>query len=318
MNHVLVTGGAGFIGSHTVDLLLSQGHRVTVLDDLSTGLMANLKQCEGNPNFHFVKADVAENLAETLDQVAAIVGPIDRIIHYAAQTAVPLSMDDPAGDVRANVIGSVNLLEYARRNKVAKVAFASSSAVYDDDAPVPVTEKSSVRPSSPYGIDKLVVEFYLDYYARLFGLKYTALRFMNVYGPRQDSKSWYSGVISIFLDRAASNAPITIFDDGEQTRDFVYVTDVAAAVTKACLDDAAHGEVINIGTGEEVSINTLAKLAIDLAGSTSVISYAPARPGDIRRSVTTMDKARALLSFAPKVSFADGLAHTLAWVRTQL
>ena len=140
----IVTGGAGFIGSHTVDLLLSQGHRVTVLDDLSTGLMANLKQCEGNPNFHFVKADVAEDIAETLDQVAAIVGPIDRIIHYAAQTAVPLSMDDPASDVRANVIGSVKLLEYARRNKVAKVAFASSSAVYDDDAPVPVNEKSNV------------------------------------------------------------------------------------------------------------------------------------------------------------------------------
>ncbi len=318
MTHVLVTGGAGFIGSHTVDLLLSQGHKVTVLDDLSTGLMANLKQCEGNPRFHFVKADVAGELAETLDQVAAIVGPIDRIIHYAAQTAVPLSMDDPASDVRANVIGSVKLLEYARRNKVAKVAFASSSAVYDDDAPVPVDEKSSVRPSSPYGIDKLVVEFYLDYYARLFGLKYTALRFMNVYGPRQDSKSWYSGVISIFLDRAASNTPITIFDDGEQTRDFVFVTDVAAAVVKACLDDAAHGEVINIGTGEEVTINTLAKLALELAGSKSVINYSPARPGDIRRSVTTMDKARRLLKFEPRVGFADGLAQTLAWVRTQL
>jgi UDP-glucose 4-epimerase len=314
---VLVTGGAGFIGSHTVDLLMTQGHRVTVLDDLSTGLAENIARWQGHPRFTFVTADIAGDLAAVLDRTTAATGPIARIIHYAAQTAVPLSMDDPVGDIRVNVAGSVQLLEYARRRDVAKVAFASSSAVYDDDAPVPVDEDSRARPSSPYGIDKLVVEFYLDYYARLYGLKFTALRFMNVYGPRQDPKSYYSGVISIFLDRAVRNAPITIFDDGEQTRDFVYVTDVAAAVAKACLEDGAHGEVINIGTGEEVTINALTRTILDLAGSSSAVSYAPARAGDIRRSVTTMDKARRLLDFRPRVGFREGLAETLAWVRTQ-
>jgi UDP-glucose 4-epimerase len=317
MTHILVTGGAGFIGSHTVDLLMSQGHRVTVFDDLSAGSLANLSRWQDDPKFTFVKGDVSGDFAATIGAAVAETGPIDRIIHYAAQTAVPMSIEDPVKDIRVNVAGSVQVLEYARRNKIAKVAFASSSAVYDDAAPVPVSEKTLARPSSPYGIDKRVIEYYLDYYDRIFGLKYTALRFMNVYGPRQDPKSYYSGVISIFLDRAVKKTDITIFDDGEQTRDFVYVTDVAAAVVKACLDDGAHGEIINIGTGVEVTINTLAKTILDLAGSTSAIGYAPARKGDIRRSVTTMDKATRLLSFKPAMNLRDGLAQTLAWVRTQ-
>ena len=318
MTRVLVTGGSGFIGSHTVDLLMSRGHEVIVVDDLSTGFMANLARWKDHPQFTFVKADITNAIAGTLEQIAAIKGPIERMIHFAAQTAVPLSMDDPVSDIRVNVAGSVALLEYARRNGIQKVAFASSSAVYDDDAAVPVTEDSRARPSSPYGIDKLAVEFYLDYYARLYGLKYTALRFMNVYGPRQDPKSHYSGVISIFLDRAITNAPITIFDDGEQTRDFVYVTDVAEAVAKSCLEDGAHGEIINIGTGVEVTVNQIARTILDLAKSNSTVTHAPARAGDIRRSVTTMDKAERLLAFHPKVNLREGLDQTLAWVRDPL
>jgi UDP-glucose 4-epimerase len=297
---------------------MDRGHEVLVVDDLSTGALVNLARWADHPRFTFVKADIADDIAGTLNRTTAKTGPIERIIHFAAQTAVPLSMDDPLGDIRVNVAGSVALLEYARRNRIAKIAFASSSAVYDDDAPVPVDETSRARPSSPYGIDKLVVEFYLDYYARLYGLKYTALRFMNVYGPRQDTKSYYSGVISIFLDRAAAHAPITIFDDGEQTRDFVFVTDVADAVAKSCLEDGANGEVINIGTGIEVTINEIARTILDLAGSRSVVSHAPARPGDIRRSVTTMDKAVRLLGFHPQVSLREGLERTLAWVKTQV
>jgi len=314
---VLVTGGAGFIGSHTVDALLARGCRVLVIDDLSTGYLKNLARWQNDPRLTFEKADITVDLAGRLKEITASIGPLDRIIHFAAQTAVPLSVDDPAEDIRINLGGTAQVLEYARRNNVAKVVFASSSAVYDDDAPVPVSEDSTARPASPYGISKLSAEVYLDYYMRYFGVKFTALRFMNVYGPRQDPKSHYSGVISIFMDRAVANAPITIFDDGEQTRDFVYVTDVAQAVVGACLDGLADGDIINIGTGTEVTINLIARTILDLAGSKSVISHAPARAGDIRRSVTTMDKAVRLLKFDPKVDLRQGLEQTLAWVRSE-
>ncbi len=315
--HILVTGGAGFIGSHAVDVLMRLGHCVTVFDNLSTGYLANLEQWEANPRFRFIHADIAADLTDAFNRAVLGFGRITRIAHFAAQTAVPLSMDDPVADIGANVTGLVRVLEYARRNKVAKVFFASSSAIYDDDAPVPVSETSSARPSSPYGINKLTGEFYLDYYARLNGLTFTALRFMNVYGPRQDPKSWYSGVISIFLDRAVTGQPITIFDDGEQTRDFVYVTDVAEAVTHALLTGAGHNAVINIGTGVEVTINTLARTILSLAGSASPVRHEPARAGDIRRSVTTMDQAEALLAFRPRVNLQAGLQATLTWLRQE-
>ncbi|MGE4064364.1 MAG: SDR family NAD(P)-dependent oxidoreductase [Rhodospirillaceae bacterium] len=315
--HVLVTGGAGFIGSHTVDLLLAHGCRVTVLDNLSTGYAANLAQCEGRPDYDFVEADITQDFAPALERAARRFGPIERIAHFAAQTAVPLSVDDPITDISVNVAGTVRVLEYARRHKVRKIAFASSSAIYDDDATVPVSEASTARPASPYGIDKLAVEFYLDYYARYHGLAFTALRFMNVYGPRQDPSSYYSGVISIFMDRAFANQPITIFDDGEQTRDFVYVSDVADAVVTAALTDAGNGAIINIGTGIEVSVNEITRTILELTGSRSPVRHEAPRPGDIRRSVTTMNRAKELLGFDPKVDLREGLSRTLAWVRQQ-
>lgn len=314
---VLVTGCAGFIGSHTVDALIARGCRVVGLDDLSTGKRANLRHWEGDPRFVFLEGDVTRDLDAALQEVVARLGPVSRIVHFAAQTMVPLSVEDPVGDVRVNLEGTVNVLEYARRKGVAKVVFASSSAVYDDDAPVPVTEESRVRPSSPYGIDKYAGELFLDYYARLHGLTYTALRFMNVYGPRQDPESDYSGVISVFLDRALGGQPITIYGDGEQTRDFVQARDVAQAVTTACLDGRGDQAVINIGRGEETSINDLARMILDLTGADGPIRYAPVRPGDIRRSVTTMDRAKALLDFEPAIGLREGLAETLAWVREE-
>src|SRR5262249_55884903 len=310
--HVLVTGGAGFIGSHTVDLLMERGHRVSVLDDLSTGRRTNLAHWENHPNFAFVHGDVTSDLTAAFERLVLRHG---RIAHFAAQTAVPISMDDPLGDIRVNLGGTVRILEYARTHEVAKVLFASSSAVYDDGAPLPVSEDSSARPASPYGVDKLAAELYLDYYARLHGLTFTALRFMNVYGPRQDPGSWYSGVISIFLDRAVSGQPITIFDDGEQTRDFVYVTDVAHAVVDALITDAANDAIVNVGTGIEVTINALARTILELTASASPLRYEPARPGDIRRSVTTMAKAVALLRFRARRELRDGLARTLACLR---
>lgn len=314
---ILVTGGAGFIGSHTADALVKRGCCVTVLDNLSTGYRANITQLENLQRFQFIHGDVTGDVKGMLSKAAKRFGPIDRIAHFAAQTAVPISVEDPVGDISVNLGGTARILEYARHNKVAKVVFASSSAVYDDDAPVPVNEESRARPASPYGIDKLAAEFFLDYYARLFGLTFTALRFMNVYGPRQDPKSWYSGVISIFLDKAVTNQPITIFDDGEQTRDFVYVSDVAEVFADALMSDKGNGAIINIGTGVEVTINELTRILLDLAGASSPVKHEPPRPGDIRRSVTTMDKAVQLLGFHPKVNLRDGLAETLAWVRTQ-
>lgn len=315
--HVLVTGGAGFIGSHTAELLLAHGCRVTVLDNLSTGYLANLSQCEAQPDFQFIEADITQDIAPPCERAAKRFGPIDRIVHFAAQTAVPLSVDDPVTDIQVNLAGTARLLEYARRNGIQKVVFASSSAIYDDDAPVPVSEQSTARPASPYGIDKLAAEFFLDYYARYHGVAFTALRFMNVYGPRQDPSSYYSGVISIFMDRAVAGQSITIFDDGEQTRDFVYVTDVAHAVVTAALSDAGNGAIINIGTGIEVSINQITRTILELTGSASHVRHEPPRAGDIRRSVTTMTRAQDLLGFAPQVDLREGLAATLAWVRDQ-
>lgn len=316
-SHVLVTGGAGFIGSHTVDLLLARGCRVSVIDNLSTGYRDNLAQCAGHPGFLFVEADITRDIEPACARAVERFGPVERMVHFAAQTAVPLSVDDPVADIHVNLGGTVRLLEYARRHGVVKVAFASSSAVYDDDAPVPVSEASAARPASPYGLNKLAAEFFLDYYARYHDVAFTALRFMNVYGPRQDPTSYYSGVISIFLDRAVAGQTITIFDDGEQTRDFVYVTDVAGAVAAAALTDAGNGAVVNIGTGVEVSVNRLTRTILDLTGSASPVRHEPPRPGDIRRSVTTMDTARRLLDFAPRVDLREGLAATLAWVRAQ-
>ena len=221
---------------------------------------------------------MTSDLTAAFDRMVLRHGRIDRIAHFAAQTAVPMSMDDPVEDVRVNLGGTVRILEYARRQDVAKVCFASSSAVYDDDAPVPVSENSRARPASPYGVDKLAGELYLDYYARLHGLTFTALRFMNVYGPRQDPGSRYSGVVSIFLDRAASGRPITIFDDGEQTRDFVYVSDVADAVIDALMTDAGNNAIVNVGTGVEVTINALARTILELTGPLRRSATSPRAP----------------------------------------
>jgi UDP-glucose 4-epimerase len=312
---VLVTGCAGFIGSHTVDTLLAGGYRVLGIDDLSTGHRSNLAQCAGHRRFAFVEADVTADLDRVLDAAAAQLGPIERIVHLAAQTMVPLSITDPVHDVRVNIEGTVRVLDYARHHGVKKVVFASSSAVFDDDAAVPVNEDSPVRPSSPYAIGKLGGELFLDYYARIHGLNYTALRFMNVYGPRQDPDSAYSGVISIFLDRALTHAPITIFGDGGRTRDFVHVRDITRAIASACRDGVGDRAVINLGTGEETRIDALARLILDLTASRSAVHHAPVRPGDIRYSVTTLGRAGDLLGFRPSVGLREGLAETLAWVR---
>ena len=314
---VLVTGGAGFIGSHTVDRLVGLGHRVVVLDNLSTGKRSNLAHhgaltFAGGSPVELVIADVSHGLFAPLAAITAAHGPIARIVHLAAQVSVVHSLANPLVDVQVNYVGTVQVLEYARATAVKKVVFASSAAVYGETETVPVTEDVPLRPLSPYGVDKLASELMLRAYASTHGVASTPLRFFNVYGPRQDPSSPYSGVISIFADRARSGRGITIFGDGQQTRDFVYVGDVARAVVTAALTDGGDGTPMNVGTGGETSVRALAETVVALAGADVAIQHAPARAGEIVRSVAAVDRLAAVLDVRAEVGLRDGLAATLA------
>ena len=312
---VLVTGGAGFIGSHTVDRLVAEGCRVIVLDNFSTGKAENLAQWTADPRVEIVVANIADGLFAPLAEITRRDGPINRIIHLAAQVAVMQSIQNPLEDIRVNYTGTVQVLEYARCCGVKKVVFASSSAVYGDGVAQPVLETAMLNPVSPYGVNKLGAEKFLHYYAVVHGLPTTALRFFNVYGPRQDASSPYSGVISIFTERAFAGSMLTIFGDGRQTRDFIFVGDVAQAVVNACLADTAGNTVANIGTGVEITISALAQVIIKLCGSSSNIQYQPARPGDILRSVAATGQAERVLGFRATVPLQDGLRQTLDWLQ---
>ncbi len=314
---VVVTGGAGFIGSHTVDRLLERGCRVVVLDNFSTGKRENLDHRRDDENLRIIEVNVADGIWAALSSVEQAWQPVDRIIHLAAQTAVVTSIVNPLDDIRSNYATTVHLLEYARCRGVKKVVFASSAAVYGDVDESPVRETAPKVPLSPYGIDKLGSEMYLRYYAEVHGIPTNALRFFNVYGPRQDPKSAYSGVISIFMDRASRGVGITIFGDGEQTRDFVFVGDVSRAIVTACFSESASREPVNIGTGNETTVNQLAQLVIDAIGSKSAITHAPSRAGEIVRSCADVGAAKASLGFEAQIPIADGLKQTADWFQSQ-
>jgi UDP-glucose 4-epimerase len=213
-----------------------------------------------------------------------------------------------------NYGGTVRVLKYAHRTNVKKVVFASSSAVYGNDVELPTSEDAITRPLSPYGVNKLGSERFLDCYASIWGLQWTTFRFFNVYGPRQDPSSPYSGVISILARQALAGEPLTIHGDGEQTRDFVFVGDVARAVVDACLKDAADRTIVNLGTGTETSINDLARLLVRLSGAKNELRYGQPRPGDIRRSAARIERAREVLGYKPTVSLRNGLRETLRWI----
>jgi UDP-glucose 4-epimerase len=305
---VCVTGGAGFIGSHVCDRLVERGCRVVVVDDLSTGKRANLARHLDRGDVELIVADVAEGLGAPLAGVR-----VERIIHLAAQVSVVASIERPLDDVRINYRGTVQVLEHARATGVAKVVFASSAAIYGDASPPPVREDAPALPVSPYGIDKYASELMLRYYSQVLALPTTALRFFNVYGPRQDPSSPYSGVISIFADRARAGRDLTIFGDGEQTRDFVYVGDVSRCVVDAAFSDAGDGQVCNVGTGRETTVNELARTVVRLCGGTSQIHHAPARAGEILRSVAHVERAERLFGFRAGTTLADGLADLVSW-----
>jgi UDP-glucose 4-epimerase len=313
---ILVTGGAGFIGSHTVDRLVTGGYRVIVLDDFSSGKLENLARWTADPRVEIVTATIVDGLFAPLAEVTRQRGPIDRIIHLAAQVAVKRSIQNPLEDIRSNYTGTVQVLEYARCCGIKKVVLASSAAVYGDAVEPPVRETATCKPVSPYGINKLGAESFLYYYSAVQRVPTTALRFFNVYGPRQDPGSPYSGVISIFMERALAGKTLTVFGDGRQTRDFIFVGDVACAAVSACFSNTAGSVAVNIGTGIETTINDLARLLIGLCSSPSTVDYQPERPGDIVRSAAAVERAEELLGFRANITLQDGLRETLAWMKS--
>ena len=289
---------------------MTSGYRVIVLDNFSTGKRANLSRWADNPNLHIAVADVSHGIFAPLEPLTQKYGPVERIVHLAAQVAVVTSVANPLFDLQVNYGGTLHVLEYARARGVKKVVFASSAAVYGDVEEMPVDENVHKQPVSPYGIHKYSSEFALDYYANVHNVPTTALRFFNVYGPRQDPSSPYSGVISIFTDRARAGRPLTIFGDGTQTRDFVYVGDVVRAIYAAMQDGNAR-LIANVGTGSEITVNELAKTIVELCGNKSTIEHLPARAGEILKSRARVDRLREQLGVVAETKLVDGLRQTL-------
>jgi UDP-glucose 4-epimerase len=306
----VVTGGAGFIGSHTVDRLLESGHRVVVLDNFSTGKRANLARWADDPKLHVVVCDVSHGIFAALAPITDKFGPVERIVHLAAQVSVVNSVASPLFDMQVNYGGTLHVLEYARAQGVKKVVMASSAAAYGEVTELPVSEDAHCQPMSPYGIHKYASELALDYYSQVHGVGTAALRFFNVYGPRQDPSSPYSGVISIFTDRARAGRPLTIFGDGSQTRDFVYVGDVVRAIVSA-LAHPSPRIIANVGTGTEISVLELARTVVDLCGAKSTIEHAPPRAGEILKSRAKVERLRDMLGIIAETKLVDGLRQTL-------
>jgi UDP-glucose 4-epimerase len=314
MKKLLVTGGAGFIGSHVADRFLGMGHEVVILDDLSTGKRRNIP---GGARFE--ECDIRDPRAAELVKT----GGFDVIAHLAAQMDVRRSVADPMFDASVNVIGTLNLLEAARTlERRPRFVFASTGgALYGDFVATPTPEEAAKDPDAPYGVAKLSVEHYLAYYGRIHGFGTMVLRFGNVYGPRQDPHG-EAGVIAIFCQRILAGKPVTIFGDGTQTRDYVYVGDVAEAFVRAALGpipDAGpmNNRSCNVGTALETSVLELAERLRRLSGRHAEISFAPARAGELMRSCLEVSKSRRVLEWEAKVPLEEGLSKTLAWFAGQ-
>jgi nucleoside-diphosphate-sugar epimerase len=303
----LVTGGAGFIGSHLVEELVRRGERVRVVDNLSTGKRHNIAPL---PSVEFVEGDLAD-----LEVARRTVAGIDYVLHQAAIPSVPRSVQDPITSNRANIDGSLNILVAARDAGVKRLVYAGSSSAYGDTPTLPKIETMPTAPLSPYALQKLVAEQYCQMFTRLYGLETVTIRYFNVFGPRQDPSSPYSGVISLFISALCEGRQPTIYGDGEHTRDFTYVANVVDGVLRACTAPGASGEIINVATGGRISLNTLFKTICDLVKASVEPIYAPPRPGDVKDSQADISKARRVLGYEPIVSFEEGLARTVAWYR---
>ena len=303
----LVTGGAGFIGSNTVDELVRRGHGVVVLDDLSTGKAANLAQ---------VKTELIQESVANLDAVREGCRGADCVIHLAAQTSVPRSVKDPIETNQINVNGTLNVLVAARDAKVKRVVFASSCAVYGKTSVLPIPESTALAPISPYGLSKQVGEAYGRVFQELYGIEFVALRYFNVFGPRQDPGSAYSGVLSLFNAALLAGTQPTVYGDGEQSRDFVYVQNVVEANLLAAEAKGAPGHAINIGTGVRSTLNQTLALLEKITGRAARAKYAAPREGDIRDSQGDISLAQEVLDYHPQFGFEEGLKRTWEWFCT--
>src|SRR5687768_3390011 len=307
MSLYLVTGGAGFIGSHLTEELVRRGEQVRVADSLITGHRRNVAHLSG---VDFIEGDLAD-----LDVARRAVKGVDYVLHQAAIPSVPRSVEDPITSNRANIDSTLNVLVAARDARVKRVVYAGSSSAYGNTPTLPKREDMPTNPLSPYALQKLVGEQYMQMFTSLYGLETVTIRYFNVFGPRQDPSSPYSGVISVFAKALLGNTAPTIYGDGEQTRDFTYVANVVDGVLKAVNADAASGQVVNVATGTRISLNTLFETMRDVVGSRLEVKYGPTRHGDVKDSLADITRARALLGYEPSVSLEEGLKKTLEWYR---
>lgn len=303
----VVTGGAGFIGSMLVRVLVKKG-RVRVVDNLLTGRIENLAEVKDEIDYH--DADIRNYQA-----ILPVVEGADTVFHLAAIPSVPRSIADPVPSHEVNIDGTFNVLRAACQGRVRRVVYAASSSAYGNTATLPKVETMRPEPLSPYAVQKLTGELYASVFTSCFGLETVSLRFFNVYGPRQDPSSPYSGVLSLFMKHLLARTAPTIFGDGEQTRDFTYVEDVAALCVKASEAPSAAGKMYNAGNGGRYSLNTIWKLLQEMEGVTIPAKYGPDRAGDVRDSMADTVRAAADLGHAPRFTIEEGLRRTLEWYR---
>lgn len=308
----LITGAAGFIGSHLVRALLERGARVRGLDNFATGRRENLTGLSGA--FEWIEADLRDALA-----VRAACAGVDFVLHEGALPSVPRSIEDPATSHDVNVRGTLNVLDAARRAGVRRVVYAASSSAYGDQPGFPRVETMTPKPLSPYAVQKLAGEFYLQSYARVYGLETVALRYFNIFGPHQDPGSAYAGVVARWIGEMLRGQQPAIFGDGEQGRDFTHVSNVVQANLRALEADAMNvtGRVFNIGCGERHTLNEMFRLIAGLTGYTGEPGYAPERAGDVRDSHADISAARQAFGYDPEVGFTEGLRQTVEWYRHQ-
>jgi|SRR5579859_1161252 len=305
----LVTGGAGFIGSNTVDELVRQGHSVVVLDDLSSGKEDNLAEVRNK--ITFIKGTITD-----METVRKAMHEAEYVLHLAARTSVPRSVKDPIETNKINIDGTLNVLVAARDAKAKRVVFAASSAAYGETPTLPKIESMQPAPVSPYGVTKFVGELYAQTFGRCYGLENVSLRYFNIFGPRQDPGSPYSGVLAKLCACVLDGTTPVIFGDGEQTRDFTFVENAVQANLLACEAATASGKTFNVGTGGRYSLNQTLQLLGKISGKPLEAKYDPPRDGDIRDSQADISLAREFLGYAPQVGFEEGLTRTLEWYRS--
>jgi len=302
----LVTGGAGFIGSNVVDELVRRGHEVMVLDNLSSGKEENLASVRG-------KITLNTGSITDLAAVQAACKGADYVIHLAARTSVPRSVEDPLDTNYNNIDGTLNVLVAARDAKAKRFVYAASSAAYGETATLPKTETMQAEPISPYGVTKYVGELYAQVFGRVYALENASIRYFNVFGPRQDPSSQYSGVLSRFMLSVIEGKPLVIYGDGEQSRDFTYVANIVDETLRACEASGASGKVFNGGTGQRISLNGVVKLLERVTGRKLEVKYQPPRSGDILHSQADVSLAKKVLGYEPRVGFEEGLKKTWEW-----